>query len=88
MLEPQKLKNNLQFVYGALGQPAFIKKGATSLAYSIDPKDWTPSQLETILNFMKKNPNCSLCDDGSGTTLLEKDKQFYRRLKINRILND
>ncbi len=60
------LSHGITFTHTRIGQPVFIKTGAKDAHGAFFPDDWSISQLETILSYMKENPNCSLFADGSG----------------------
>lgn len=60
--------DTFQFRYTNLGEPNFIKNGATfaDKSNSISLRDWTPEDLEAMAYFMRNNPLCKLMNDGSG----------------------
>lgn len=51
----------------ALGQAVFTPIGDVDAHNGLFPDHWTVGQLRAIANFMEKNPNCTIFDDGSGS---------------------
>jgi hypothetical protein len=56
----------IRFTHTALGEPVFVKLGATCAEYSIRSRDYSPKQLRAIADYIENNPKCILYDDGSG----------------------
>jgi D-alanine-D-alanine ligase-like ATP-grasp enzyme len=56
-----------EFRYTSLGDPVFVKKGATDASYGIHVRNWTVEQLRVIADYIEANPNCYLMSDGSGS---------------------
>ena len=62
-------KTGLIFIRTALGEGVFIPEEDVNENYikkSVRPREWTVAQLKAVAFFMKKNPNCTKFDDGSG----------------------
>ena len=57
----------LEFRYTCLGDPVFVKKGATDVSNGIHMRNWTVEQLHVIAYFLEANPNCYLMRNGSGS---------------------
>jgi len=60
------IESGIRYRRTQLNEGVFIKDNAEDASESIRPGNWTIKQLESILEYMKKNPQCSLFSDGSG----------------------
>ena len=61
------LCEGLVFTYSKLGQPFFLRTDATDCYKGICPRDWTPTELRKMADYIDANPNCKLFSDGSGS---------------------
>ena len=60
------LCEGLIYTYSELGQPFFLREDAKDCDNGICPREWTPTELRKMADYIEANPNCKLFSDGSG----------------------
>ena len=61
------LCEGLIFTHSKLGQSFFLRENAKDCYNGISPRDWTPTELRKMADYIDANPDCKLFSDGSGS---------------------